>query len=87
MYKAENIDTDKALKAIDESRVMQERASQLRSEKERSYMEELTKDLILLKIFLNAQIMRRRNKNQLIQMVSVMYSMNLEKNLIYRLRI
>ncbi len=30
MYKAENIDTDKALKAIDESRVMQERASQLR---------------------------------------------------------
>lgn len=45
MYKAENIDTDKALKAIDASRVMQERASQLRSEKERSYMEGLNKGL------------------------------------------
>ena len=45
MYKAENIDTDKALKAIDESRVMQERASQLRSEKERSYMEGVNKGL------------------------------------------
>lgn len=43
MYKAENIDTDKALKAIDKSRVMQERASHLRSEKERSYMEGLNK--------------------------------------------
>ena len=45
MYKAENIDTDKALKAIDASRVMQERASYLRSEKERSYMEGLNKGL------------------------------------------
>lgn len=45
MYKAENIDTDKALKAIDKSRVMQERASHLRSEKERSYMEGLNKGL------------------------------------------
>lgn len=45
MYKATNIDTDKALKAIDESRAMQERASQLRSEKERSYMEGLNKGL------------------------------------------
>ena len=45
MYKAENIDTDKALKAIDKSRVMQERASHLRSEKERSYMEGVNKGL------------------------------------------
>lgn len=45
MYKATNIDTDKALKAIDESRAIQERASQLRSEKERSYMEGLNKGL------------------------------------------
>lgn len=33
MYKATNIDTDKALKAINDSRAIQERASQLRSEK------------------------------------------------------
>lgn len=45
MYKATNIDTDKALKAINDSRAIQERASQLRSEKERSYMEELNKGL------------------------------------------
>jgi hypothetical protein len=45
MYKATNIDTDKALKVIDESRAIQERASQLRSEKERSYMEGLNKGL------------------------------------------
>lgn len=44
MYKATNIDTDKALKAINDSRAIQERASQLRSEKERSYMEGLNKD-------------------------------------------
>ena len=45
MYKATNIDTDKALKAINDSRAIQERASQLRSEKERSYMEGLNKGL------------------------------------------
>lgn len=45
MYKATNIDTDKALKAINDSRAIQERASQLRSEKERSYMEGLNKEL------------------------------------------
>lgn len=45
MYKAENIDTDKALKAINKSREIQERASQLRSEKERSYMDGLNKGL------------------------------------------
>lgn len=44
MYKATNIDTDKALKAINDSRAIQER-------------------------------------------VSARYSMNLEKNLIYQLRI
>ena len=45
MYKATNIDTDQALKAINDSRAIQERASQLRSEKERSYMEGLNKGL------------------------------------------
>lgn len=45
MYKAANIDTDKALKAIDDSREIQGRASLLRSEKERSYMEGLNKGL------------------------------------------
>lgn len=45
MYKATNIDTDKALKAINDSRAIQERASQLRLEKERSYMEGLNKGL------------------------------------------
>ena len=50
MYKAENIDTDKALKAIDKSRVMQERASSWIG-KERSYMEGLNKGLDMLKIF------------------------------------
>ena len=45
MYKATDIDTDKALKAINDSRAIQERASQLRLEKERSYMEGLNKGL------------------------------------------
>ena len=45
MYKATNIDTDKALEAIKESRTYQERASRLRVEKERSFMEGLNKGL------------------------------------------
>lgn len=45
MYKAINIDTDKALKAIEESRRYQLNASMLRMEKERSYMEGLGKGL------------------------------------------
>ena len=45
MYKATDVDTDKALKAINDSRAIQERASQLRAEKERSYMEGLNKGL------------------------------------------
>ena len=84
MYKATNIDTDKALKAINDSRAIQERASQLRSEKERSYMDGLNKGL---DIAVSLQIMRNRHRRQLIQMVSARYSMNLEKNLIYQLRI
>lgn len=87
MYKATNIDTDKALKAINDSRAIQERASQLRSEKERSYMEGLNKGLDIAESLLNVQIMRNRRRRQLIQMVSARYSMNLEKNLIYQLRI
>lgn len=43
MYKATNIDTDKALKAIEESRKYQLNASMLRIEKERSYREGLGK--------------------------------------------
>ena len=39
MYKATNIDTDKALEALNESREYQAKASQIRMEKERSYME------------------------------------------------
>lgn len=45
MYKATNIDTDKAIKAINDSRAIQKRESQLRSEKERSYIEGLNKGL------------------------------------------
>ena len=45
MYKAINIDTDKALKAIEEARKYQLNASMLRAEKERSYMEGLDKGL------------------------------------------
>lgn len=45
MYKATNIDTDKALEAIKRERALQERESQLRAEKERSFMEGLNKGL------------------------------------------
>lgn len=45
MYKATNIDTDKALEAIKQSRTYQERESRLRAEKERSFMEGLNKGL------------------------------------------
>lgn len=45
MYKAKNIDTDKVLEAINESRICQEKYSQLRREKEISYMEGINKGL------------------------------------------
>lgn len=45
MYKATNIDTDKALKAINDARAYETKASQLRMEKERSFMEGLDKGL------------------------------------------
>lgn len=45
MYKATNIDTDKALEALNESREYQAKASQIRMEKERSYMEGVHKGL------------------------------------------
>ena len=85
MYKATNIDTDKALKAINDSRAIQERASQLRSEKERSYMEGLNKGLDIAESLFECS--NYEKSAQLIQMVSARYSMNLEKNLIYQLRI
>lgn len=45
MYKAKNIDTDKALKEIEESRSYQEKATQMRIEKERSFLEGVNKGL------------------------------------------
>ena len=45
MYKASNIDTDKALNAINEARVTQERESYLRREKEQAFMDGLNKGL------------------------------------------
>lgn len=87
MYKATNIDTDKALEALNESREYQAKASQIRMEKKDHTWKGCIKDLILQKVFSSVQIMKRRNKKQLIQMVSARYSMNLEKNLIYQLRI
>lgn len=45
MYKATNIDTDKAPEALNESREYQAKASQIRMEKERSYMEGVHKGL------------------------------------------
>lgn len=44
-YKAKNVDTDKALEAIKESRQYQEQASILRIEKERSFQEGVNKGL------------------------------------------
>lgn len=44
-YKAKNVDTDKALEAIEESRKYQEQASMLRIEKERSFKEGVNKGL------------------------------------------
>ena len=45
MYKAKNIDTDKALKEIEESRSYQEKSTQMRIEKERSFLEGVNKGL------------------------------------------
>ena len=45
MYKAKNIDTDKTLKEIEESRSYQEKATQMRIEKERSFLEGVNKGL------------------------------------------
>lgn len=45
MYKAKNIDTDKVLKEIEESRSYQEKATQMRIEKERSFLEGVNKGL------------------------------------------
>lgn len=45
MYKAKDIDTDKALKAIEESRSYQEKATQMRIEKEKSFLEGVNKGL------------------------------------------
>lgn len=45
MYKAKNIDTDKALKEIEESRSYQEKATQMRIEKEQSFLEGVNKGL------------------------------------------
>lgn len=44
-YKAKNVDTDKALKAINESRIYQERVANLKIEKERSFLEGVNKGL------------------------------------------
>lgn len=44
-YKAENVDTDKALTAIAESRRYQEAAANLKIEKERSFLEGVHKGL------------------------------------------
>lgn len=43
MYKATNIDTDKALEAIDEARKIQERSIFLEIEKKRAYQEGINK--------------------------------------------
>ncbi len=45
MYKAENIDTDKALQAIDQARICQKRESNVRVVKERAYIEGINKGL------------------------------------------
>lgn len=45
IYKAKNVDTDKALKEIEASRRYQERAFSLRIEKERSYFDGVSKGL------------------------------------------
>lgn len=45
MYKATNIDTDKALQAIDQARICQERESNVRAVKERAYIEGINKGL------------------------------------------
>lgn len=45
MYKAKNIDTDKALKAIEESRSYQEKDTQMRIEKAQSFLEGVNKGL------------------------------------------
>lgn len=44
-YKAKNVDTDKALEAIEDSRRYQQQASVLKTEKERSYLEGVNKGL------------------------------------------
>lgn len=49
MYKAKNIDTDKALEAICASRKYQEQATTLRIEKERSFQEGVNKGLDIAK--------------------------------------
>ncbi len=81
MYKAENIDTDKALKAIDKSKSNAGKSLILDREKERSYMEGLNKGLDIAEDLFKCTDYEKTEQKQLIQMVSVMHSMNLEKEL------
>ncbi|MSS91286.1 hypothetical protein FYJ45_24535 [Eisenbergiella tayi] len=78
MYKAKNVDTDKALKYINDSRRYQQQAETLAITSAQNIMRELEKVLILQKKFLQVSIANLRKEH--IWMVFRMSYMNWQKS-------
>jgi len=78
-YKAENVDTDKALTAIAESRRYQEVAVNLKIEKERSFLEGVHKGLdIAEEIFQCSNYEKRKEPGYVDGVLDVLYELGKE---------
>lgn len=84
MYKAKNVDTDKALKYINDSRRYQQQAETLAITSAQNIMRELEKVLILQKKFLHVSIANLKPAH--IRMVFRMSYMNWQKSWMLKVR-
>lgn len=78
-YKAKNIDTDRALEAIESSRQFQERASMLKIEKERSFQEGVNKGLdIAEELFRYSNYEKKEEPNYVDGVLDALYELGKE---------
>lgn len=78
-YKAENVDTDKALNAIAESRRYQEIAANLKIEKEKSFLEGVNKGLDIAEgIFQCANYEKKKEPEYVDGVLDVLYELGKE---------
>lgn len=78
-YKAKNVDTDKALEVISDSRKYQEQASILRIEKERAFQEGVNRGLdIAEKLFLCSNYEKKEEPSYVDGAIEVIYELGKE---------